>query len=312
MTKDLAKNAMLISANVINGGLLGERRDATATELVENTFFVTQRRTKTSKWLIDRKHKSVRRCVASAQRIREIIWHHTMPWGHDKMRLVPVKIHAELAGKLETAIADLKDAWDEFIIAYPSLVAASERELGGLFDRSQYPSADRARTLFKVSINYWPLPDPGQFLAEIAKDAADEAKAAIGLEIETRLLEGSQDMLRRARETIETMVSKLEKYVPVFEGKVEGVFRDSLIDNVRDMAGLIEKLNLTDNREINEIATKMLRLSAHSAQALRDRTSLRVNAVQSGKELLAKLDNLDLRDKEVNDILAGVSDYLED
>src|ERR1700732_2123689 len=99
MTSNLAKNAMLVSVSIINGGLLGERRDATASNLVQNTYGTADHRTKASKYLIDRKHKSVKQVVAASQRVREVSYRYSMPWGDDKSRLLPVKTADEFRSK---------------------------------------------------------------------------------------------------------------------------------------------------------------------------------------------------------------------
>src|SRR6266705_7075627 len=135
----LAKSAMLVSVSIVNGGLLGERRDNVASLLVENTYSVAHRRTKASKYLIDRRHKAVKQVVAASQRVREIAYRYTMPWGDDKSRLLPVKLAEDFRAKVETAIEELKEARENYIQHYPALISASERDLGELFDRSQYP-----------------------------------------------------------------------------------------------------------------------------------------------------------------------------
>src|SRR6266702_918083 len=175
----LAKSAMLVSVSIVNGGLLGERRDSQASELVETSFNVAPKRTKVSKYLIDRKHKSVKQVVAASQRVREIVYRYTMPWGDDKSRLLPVKLADDFRAKISVAILDLDEARENYIQHYPALVAASERDLGELFDRSQYPPIDHIRDLFTTKISYWPIPDSNHFLAEISEEAAKEAKDSI-------------------------------------------------------------------------------------------------------------------------------------
>src|SRR6266446_10654771 len=122
----LAKSAMLVSANIVNGGLLGERRDNVASLLVENTYNTAHRRTKASKYLIDRKHKSVRQVVAASQRVREIIYRYTLPWGDDKSRLLSVKLLQTFREKLNPAIIELKEGREDYIQPHRALVGTSE------------------------------------------------------------------------------------------------------------------------------------------------------------------------------------------
>src|SRR6266436_5319924 len=175
MKMQLAKSAMLVTANIVNGGLLGERRDNMASLLVENTYNTAHRRTKASKYLIDRKHKSVKQVIAASQRIREVIYRYTMPWGDDNSRLLSVKLLGTFREKLNPAITELNEARENYIQHYPALVSASERDLGELFDRSQYPPANQIGDLFTTKVSYWPIPESHNFIAEISEEAAKEA-----------------------------------------------------------------------------------------------------------------------------------------
>ncbi len=284
----LAKTAMLVSANVVNGGLLGERKDDKASALIEDTYNVAERRTKASKFLIDRKHKSVKQVVAASQRVREVVYKYTMPWGDDKTRLLPIKLIDTFKVKIGTALAELEEARENYLTHYPSLVSDSERDLAGLFDRSQYPTVEKARLLFKSKVTYWPIPDSAHFIAEIAEEAANDAREMIKREIEDRLIEASYDMVRRAKEVVSIYVDKLENYKPAQPVKDEygkkkrnrkGVvekeasngtaFRDSLVENVKETARLIENMNLTGNPEITKVVKDLNRLSGFAAYHLR-------------------------------------------
>lgn len=309
---NLAKTAMLIGVSVVNGGLLGERRDNTASLLLENTYNTAHRRTKASKYLIDRKHKAVKQVVAASQRVREVVYRYSLPWGDDRVRLLPVRTVDEFKAKLGTALAELTEARENYIQNYPALVSASERDLGELFDRSQYPSVDKIRDLFTHKVAYWPIPESNHFIAEISSKAAQEAKDSIESEIEQRLLEATYDMVRRAKEVVVAFVDKLEKFKITDEGKTEGSFRDSLVDNIKDTAQLIERMNLTHNPQVKKVVLDLNRLAGFSAHHLRGkRTNIREKAKAAGQEVLINLTMLDLKDQEVTGMVADASDYMD-
>lgn len=320
----LAKSAMLVSANVVNGGLLGERKDDKASALIEDTYNVAERRTKASKFLIDRKHKSVKQVVAASQRVREVVYKYTMPWGDDKTRLLPIKLVDTFKVKIGTALSELEEARENYLTHYPSLVSDSERDLAELFDRSQYPTVEKARLLFKSKVTYWPIPDSAHFVAEIAEEAAKEARDMIKREIEARLLDATYDMVRRAKEVVSTYVDKLENYKPtkpqkkylgtVLQEKEASngtAFRDSLVDNVKETARLIESMNLTENPEIHKVIKDLNRLSGFAAYHLRRSDNIRAQALTAGQQMLVNLTMLDLEDQEVSDMVTDASDYMD-
>ena len=310
----LAKSAMLVSVSIVNGGLLGERRDAVASSLVQNTYGVADRRTKASKYLIDRKHKAVKRVVAASQRVREVAYRYTMPWGDDKTRLLSIKLLDQFRFDLNKAIEELAEARENYILDFPALVSASERDLGELFDRSQYPSPDRVRDLFSTKVNYWPMPESQNFIADISAEAAQEAKDGIEAEIEQRLLEATYDMVRRAKEVVSAFVDKLEAFKLGEDGKPDIIFRDSIVDNISDTANLVERMNLTAHPQINKVVKELKRIvSLSKPRFLRDPAAIsyRDKALSAGKEVLMNLTMLDLKDQEVSDMVADTSDYMD-
>ncbi len=300
----IAKSAMLVSASIVNGGLLGERKDDRASALVESTYNVAQRRAKASKFLIDRKHKSVKQVVAASQRVREVVYKFTMPWGDDKVRLLPIKLADTFRVKLNSAIAELEEAREDYLQHYPSLVASTER----------------ARDLFKTKVTYWPIPESNHFIAEVSEEAAKEARDSIKREIEERLLEATYDMVRRAKEVVSIYVDKLENYKPArtVKGKPHEVepsngtaFRDSLVDNVKETARLVESMNLTNNPEITKVVLDLKRLAGFAAYHLRKSDDIRARALTTGQEILINLTMLDLKDQEIASMVAKTSDYLD-
>ena len=313
MKQDLSKAAMLVSVNIVNGGLLGERKDYDATELVQNTYDVADKRAKASKYLIDRKHKKVKAVVAAAQRVREVVYKFTNPWGDDKgsSRLLVAKLEPALRAHLDKAIKELEATWKDYVRVYPQLILDSKIDLGKLFDPSQYPAPDKIMSLFKVNVRYWPFPDSGNFVADISEDAAKTAKKEIEDEIEQRLLHATYDMVDRAKDVVSTLLDRLEGFKK--KDKISGAksFRDSLLSNIETTANLIENMNITDNHEIKKVVKDLNRLLEYSAYSLRNYEDARKNTISVGQQVLANLTMLDLKDKEIANLVADAGDYLD-
>ena len=310
MENNLAKSAYLVSVSIVNGGLLGERRDNAASELVENTFDVAHRRAKASKYLINRKEPKVRAVIAASQRVRETVYKYTNPWGDDKSRLLVVELKEIFDRRLDHDIRLLNEAWDDYVKVYPQLVADSEVDLGQLFERSQYPHVDQIRAKFNVKLSVWPLPQSNHFVAKIADNAALAAKEAIEQQIEERLLEASADMVRRATDVVTVFVDRLEGFKKRDETSGAKSFRDSLVENIQETASLIEAMNITANPQIEKVVKQLQRLGKFSAWGLRNREHTRTSAITAGQQILINLAMLDLRDKEVADMVADAGEYM--
>ena len=296
---NLGKHAVLVSVNIVNGGLLGERKDRQASELVQQTYQVSDKRAKASKYLIDRNHKAVKRVIAAAQRVREVGYRFSSPWGNEKMRLVTTRCIDEFRVNLEKAIKDLEAAWDDYVRVYPDLKDQSAFDLGPLFDPSQYPDADKVRALFKISTSYWPFPETGHFVAELSAKAAGEAMQGMEREIEERLIFATNDMVARAQKVVAEFIAKLEAVDAQLhsEGnkasyRLSGVIRDSIVDNIADTANLIERMNLTENTQIAKVVKDLKRLCVFNAEFWRKNPGQYKNqkpqALNTANEILAQ------------------------
>lgn len=309
---NLSKRAMLVSVTISLKGLLGERRDRAASDLVTTTYSAKAKRAKASKYLIDRDHPKPRAIIAAAQQVRTTADRYTFPWVGG-LRLLPVTAHAQFTTKVDEALADLSAVEAEYLHIYPYLVSSSERDLGGLFKQSEYPPVEAVAKMFEHRYEFWPLPESGHFVADIAAEAAKEARDAITKATIERTNEAVNDLVGRVEKTVQVYVDKLAAYKPKAtdetDGRVKGVFRDSLVENVAEMARLVRALNFTSDPGINSLATQVERLARHAAIALRDDKEMRSSAISEGQALIHKLDSYRKVDSEVDDLIASVSDY---
>jgi hypothetical protein len=75
-----------------------------------------------------------------------------------------------------------------------------------------------------------------------------------------------------------------------YNGTKEGSFRDSLVDNVRDLVDLLPRLNVTADPVLDNTAQKMRdMLCAYDAQLLREDTNLRHTVAKSADEILSAM-----------------------
>jgi hypothetical protein len=313
---ELSKKAMLVTVNIKMEGLLGERRDKAATELVSDKYRADASLVKTAKYLINRKHPKVKLVVSRAQRVREIAYENSFAWGGTNLRMLPIRAHNHFNSKVVNAIEDLKAAWAEYELWYPSLVADAEKTLtglGGLFDASQYPPKEKIKDLFQASVEYWPIPDSGHFVAEIAEEVAQDARETVMKNNTLRANGAINEMLGRVEKGVAKYVDKVASYkaeiVNDKRSNVVGIFRDSLVSNVRELAELTRRLNFSDDAGIDALANQVDRLARATAETLRDDPKLRETLVGEGRALIATLDSYRKTDSIVDDMIGEVRDY---
>jgi hypothetical protein len=158
-----------------------------------------------------------------------------------------------------------------------------------MFDQRDYPSRHDIRALFVLDVKIMPCPDAGDFRVDLAEEHAADIRA----DVEARVREALDDAMRDTRERILKVVGhmaeRLRAYRPAGKrgDKTEGAFRDSLVDNVRDLAALLPAFNLTNDPLLDRIAEKIRRdLCAHDAETLRQSPTRRKATAERAEAIL--------------------------
>jgi hypothetical protein len=103
-------------------------------------------------------------------------------------------------------------------------------------------------------------------------------------QLTAQLPSAMRDVWARIGDDVGHMADKLASYSVTSEGKVTtGIFRDSMVENVRDLVERLPALNLTNDRKLNELYIKMRdRLCAYDAESLRLDGTLRQSSGARG------------------------------
>lgn len=206
-------------------------------------------------------------------------WHisQTLPWTDNGSRLLPMSnfmAYKEQLGVLENNYNALVD---KFIDAYPNLIIAAAFQLGDLFDRAEYPEVHTLRNRFSMQYSFFPVPQAGDFRIDINEEAKAEILSNCEKAYNDRLENAMKDAWARLHECLTRMSDRLQ-YDEVDE-EVDGrwekvlkprVFRDSMIDNAKELVELLQHLNLTKDPQMEQ-ARKDLKniLDRHNVDTLR-------------------------------------------
>ena len=168
--------------------------------------------------------------------------------------------------------ADFESAVKSFLANYSAFVDNSRIRLNGLFNESDYPSASEIRTRFAFAVRVLPMPDARDFRIELADGQADAIRAEIEASTKAALNSAMRDAWQRIADNVGRMVERLTAFKPGEKGtRAEGIFRDSLVENVRELVALLPTFNLTDDAALAAVAARMeSELCQHSAEELRE------------------------------------------
>ena len=192
------------------------------------------------------------------------VWHYeqTLPWSDGGARLLPMKNFFEYKRTLSMFETQFKQSVDEMLSEYPVLVTAAAFQLGALFNRNDYPDVESITGKFRFSYVFMPVPTAGDFRIQAADDAIAELQAQAEEHMNKRVNDAMKDIWTRLHDCLHHMSDKLGD-LPTPRVLKDGtevhsqVFRDSLVNNAVELCGLLTKLNVTDDPNLEQARHKL-------------------------------------------------------
>ena len=228
---------------------------------------------------------SYRDCKGAYAAVRNHHYAITLPWvaDADRMRgprLLPNmlfdKYMAEMSRLKRVALAAL----DKFIAEYPDAVNQARINLGALAD-ANYPTPDEVRGAFKVSFDFEPIA-AGSLFKGLPDAMLDKLARGLASKQARMAASASAAMWEQVRERVNHMVDRLSDN--------EATFRNSTIENVRELLALIPGWNVALDPRAAEIVGDIERmLSGVDAPNLRKSDELRAEIADRARSVAEKL-----------------------
>jgi hypothetical protein len=179
---------------------------------------------------------------------------------------------------------------------YPGFVEWAKAEHNGTFEPGDYPDVADILGDFYFRTEPLPVPDAGHFESTVAGLLGMDAES-INIRVNDAMHEGMKELMRRMIEPLRAMVDKLTEQPKIkASGKVaeDIVFRDTLIGNIRQIAELAPKLNISGDPAIDQFAVQMAKLASVEPEKLREDKSERAVKAAAAAELLKRLEGYKL------------------
>jgi hypothetical protein len=216
----------------------------------------------------------------------------TLPWSDKGLRILASTGFL----KYTQIMRANKDRWDaaldRFVYAYPTRYEEAKRLLNGGFNASEYPDPSRIGDKFAFGYNVVPVPSANDFRVNLGDVETARIRQNIEQQTQELLQKSVADVWARMQTVVSRMVERLNVYVPRDgESKAQNTFKDSLVDNVRDLLDLIPVLNITDDPSISMFAARMRdELTKHSADTLRISQDARESTAKAAEDILTQME----------------------
>jgi hypothetical protein len=213
----------------------------------------------------------------------------TVPWAYDGPGAITAEGYPSYKAAMAAYEREFHTAVRFFYSVYDAEREAAKGYLGGMFNPLDYPTTDSLREKFAFDVHSEPMPEADNFrVMGLAPELVDEIKKDIVDNNAKALDNANQSAWSRVIERVEKLKVGLEGYRPANgkNDKVEGMFRDSLIGNIQELADMIPSINVTGDADLTRMQQRLIALTAYSAKDLRESDALRAEvAKQAGKVL---------------------------
>ena len=242
-----------------------------------------------NKHLFEGRDNRVKETISKFTEVYNYVKNNTVPWttGVDMLN---IEHYMEFTGALRPLVDEAYRSIDDLCTHWNDEVKADLDRLGkiaqakgkpNLANADDYPDVDTLRSRFGIDIRYMPVPTTGDFRVGIS----DEDKASLQQQLDDAEVNATSHVIKSMVQPLERAMMKLS--VPI--GADGSVFRDTLIDNLVEVAERMDKINISDDADIQQKIDDLRELGA---------------TLSTGKELLRS----NQRSREV--ALMGISGVL--
>ncbi len=210
-------------------------------------------------------YQGVRNTISAA---RDEHYKHSLPWSSDGARILPAANFERYAEAMRSKRAAFDKAVQVFIAEYPALREQAKEALNTMYQAEDYPMPSEIPQRFGFATKVFPLPAGEDFRVELTDVDTTEIRAQIERETKAAVAEGMKDAYGRLHEVVARMAARL--------GDPDGKFKNSLVENIRELCDLLPSLNLTGDTQLTRLvndAKKML--TTNEADDLRNDAALR-------------------------------------
>jgi hypothetical protein len=208
-------------------------------------------------------------------------------WATNGVKIIKATVYEEYATRMAAAEEQYWEAVSEFMRRYQqfydNLWEKGPERMGGMYDRSDYPTPAEVRRKFSFEVHYAPISGASDWrVGGLSQDETEKLAAAVA-ERERELLASA---MRQVWGRLHDVVSKVVETL----GTADKIFRDTLIGNVIDLCGILPMLNLEDDPELEDMRKRVEKsIGSLDPEMLREDPVQRQEAADEAKDLLNKI-----------------------
>jgi hypothetical protein len=212
--------------------------------------------------------------------VRNANYSMTMPWGDSGLRMVSTKAYFKYVQAMTAFQNEFDAKVKAFLDVYEWEVSRAQVSLGDMFSRDEYPTLASVQSKFSFRLDEIPVPEADNFHTDLQHEIAESIKAKYKKFYSEQMHNAMKEVWERVHGALARMVERLDYN----DDGTKKVFRDTLVDNVREMVALLDDYNVAKDPAMERMRMQIEdALLGVTPDALREDEYLR-------KETKAKMD----------------------
>ena len=221
----------------------------------------------------------------------------TVPWATG-VRLLNANLYMEFSTELRKCIDDANRAVDKLVGDWDTAVQtdynrmlriAQAKGKPNIANINDYPDAQTLRSKYGVDVQYMPVPTADGFDPRLGMSEADQA--SVQDRVDDAEANGAKYVIKQMLDPMSDAVKKLQVNI----GDKGSIFRDSLIDNMVEVADRMGRINISDDPVIADRIRDLRSLVgtyANNKDVLRNSQSVRSKAATQIDTLVGQMAGL--------------------
>jgi hypothetical protein len=272
----IQNKAMLVSLSISSWA--ARKQDKRVTAEVETTHGAhnsgTFNKALVNKGLLE----PVNKVTAEARKMHHF---YTQPWTDDGRRILSSKNFMLCTGDIRKIKGDFDSAVNTLLAQYPAEVQAARNRLGTMYDPGDYPDPADIASKFSFELKFEPIPDGHDFRVDLSTEALTELRQSVTHDVVLRQAKAMESCYSRLRE----VVSKVEERLSI----PDAIFKDSLIQNVKDECSIMDGLNITDDAVLTSLVSQIQDQLIVPPSTLRNSPFTRARVANAAAALLQQI-----------------------
>lgn len=236
------------------------------------------------------------RAISAHQRAaREALFAHSMPFGNeDGWRLLPNANFEKFLKEFATAKRNFDAAVAQLRADAPDVIAKAKANIGYL--NVDLPEPEDLAGAYTMDYDFRPVPDGAKF--GLPQQTSAKLSRRLDARVAAAVQDAMNDTIGRFVQPLSAFVERMQAYDQRIKDQAAGkdvgrtgIFRDTVVSNLRDLYEVLESFNVTGDERLAELANQLASLTAVEPDQLRDDDNLRAHAAAKAQTVLSTIND---------------------